>query len=87
MSRPFGFSIGKDRYIQLRERKAKDIQDDRGIYVVGELASVQEVNGVDYATSAGIAFRSDHIPTDQIVAHNKAREAEEAQKKTENSNA
>lgn len=83
MSRPFGFSIGQDRYVQLRERRAKDIEDNRGIYVVGELASVQEVNGNDYATSAGIAFRCDNIPVDELVEHNKAREAKKKADKSD----
>ena len=44
-----------------------------------------DINGNDYATSAGLAFRNDDIPVDEIVEHNKAREAREAKKKADKS--
>ena len=71
--------IGKGRHIQLRARDAQDLLDG-GVYSIGEIASTQDVNDREYATSVGIAFRNDHIPTDELVKHRKAAEAAKAKK-------
>ena len=71
--------------IQLRSRLAKDIDDERGVYAIGEVAHVRSINDNDYATSVGLGFRHDDIPIEEIVEHNKAREAREAKEKADKS--
>ena len=82
---PVKLKLGNDRSLQLRSRLAKDLEDDRGIYAIGEVALVRDVNSNDYVTAGGLAFRNDDIPVDQIVEHNKAREAREAKEKADKS--
>ena len=50
-------------------------EDESGRYAIGELAFINTVGDDEYVTSAGVAFRRDHMTPDVVRTRNKARKA------------
>jgi len=64
--------FGRKDY-QLTVRMAPE--DESGRYAIGELAFINTVDEQEYVTSAGVAFRRDHMTPDVVRARKKARKA------------
>ena len=82
----FKINCGNGHSVQLRSRHAKDLDDNRGVYAIGELAFVSDINANDYVKSAGFAFRSDHVPSDELIQHRKNLEEQRAAKQNKSDN-
>jgi hypothetical protein len=50
-------------------------EDESGSYAIGELAFINTVDEQEYVTSAGVAFRRDHMTPDVVRTRDKARKA------------
>lgn len=50
-------------------------EEESGRYAIGELAFINTVDDEQYVTSAGVAFRKDHMTPDVRQARDKARKA------------
>ena len=50
-------------------------EEEAGRYAIGELAIINTVDEQEYVTSAGVAFRRDHMTPDVVRSRKKARKA------------
>ena len=64
--------FGRKDY-QLTVRMAPE--DESGRYSIGEVALINTVDDQEYVTSAGVAFRRDHMTPDVVRARDKAQKA------------
>ena len=54
-------------------------EEESGRYAIAEIGIVNHVNDEDYVTSAGLAFRRDHMSTDVRRTRDEARAKEKAE--------
>ena len=54
-------------------------EEESGRYAIAEIGIVNTVDEDDYVTSAGLAFRRDHMPTDVRRVRDEARKEEKAE--------
>jgi len=50
-------------------------EEDSGRYAIGEIAFINTVDDEEYVTSAGVAFRKDHMTPDVRRTRDKARKS------------
>ena len=78
---PLKIKLANDCSFQVRSREAIDTQSSHGTYVIGELAACEQFGDTEYASSIGMSFRRDEVPSDlrrdKKLRVNKERDARE----------